>query len=341
MLSRCFNPSKSFTSKLPNLCTLKTFRSVHLLLSGKAKPHWNVMQNASKCNLCLHRFMVYKSRTSFDFVYLSPPTIKMTYTSASDTGLPGNVVEPLPGNLLCIGATLISDILCGKNDGRLVLEFWRPPFSRIFQDFRGSCNLGKAHDYMLTQMASPEVEEISSYSSTSLSLLGNLMRIKQNSYKVLEFLVFRLLEHCYPNQWWRNPSTRLSNSSKSMAPRRTQYPPASTSWLFRRMPSYLPNPWPTDGHAKFFFSHTRCQSQHERWKPRSGRNINFLLFGWIQTSPDLIQVLSDGINTIAAALGEIAEVVLDLRLQLILLLRTGKVWIWPQKQLLTHLRLNI
>lgn len=252
MLSRCFNPSKSFTSKLPNLCTLKTFRSVHLLLSGKAKPHWNVMQHASKCNLCLHRFMVYKSRPSFDFVYLSPPTIKMTYTSASNTGLPGNVVEPLPGNLLCIGATLISDILCGKNDGRLVLEFWRPPFSRIFQDFHGSCNLGKAHDYMLTQMASPEFEEISGYSSTSLSLLGNLMRIKQNSYKVLEFLVFRLLEHCYPNQWWRNPSTRLSNSSKSMAPRRTQYPPASTSWLFRRMPSYLPNPWRKDGHAKVF-----------------------------------------------------------------------------------------
>ena len=144
MLSRCFNPSKSFTSKLPNLCTLKTFRSVHLLLSGKAKPHWNVMQHASKCNLCLHRFMVYKSRPSFDFVYLSPPTIKMTYTSASNTGLPGNVVEPLPGNLLCIGATLISDILCGKNDGRLVLEFWRPPFSRIFQDFRGSLQLGES-----------------------------------------------------------------------------------------------------------------------------------------------------------------------------------------------------
>ena len=187
------------------------------------------------------------------------------------------------------------------------------------------------------------------------------MRIKQNSYKVLEFLVFRLLEHCYPNQWWRNPSTRLSNSSKSMAPRRTQYPPASTSWLFRRMPSYLPNPWRKDGHAKGFFSHTRCQCfltskctetpetpysnsnmKDERWKPRSGRNINFLLFGWSETSPDLIQVLSDGINTIAAALGEIAEVVLDLRLQLILLLRsTGKVWIWPQKQFLTHLRLNI
>ena len=48
---------------------------------AKPKPHWNVMQNASKCNLCLHRFMVYKSKTSFDFVYLSPPTIKMTYIS--------------------------------------------------------------------------------------------------------------------------------------------------------------------------------------------------------------------------------------------------------------------
>lgn len=78
------------------------------------------------------------------------------------------------------------------------------------------------------------------------------MRIKQNFlHKVLDFLVFRLLEHCYPNQWWLNPSTKLSNSSKSVAPRCT-HPPASTSWLLRRMPSYLPNPWPTDGHAKFF-----------------------------------------------------------------------------------------
>ena len=146
-------------------------------------------------------------------------------------------------------------------------------------------------------------------------------------------LVFRL-EHCYPNRW-RNPSTKLvKNSSKSMAPRFT-HPPASTSWQFRRMPSCLPNPWPTD--PSKVWSHKMSDRLpnipiysilHHEGQGTEGTSISFC-------SGELRHLQTWFKCSVTASIPSLPHCEKLLKLFWISVFNsfcssTGKVWIWPQ-----------